>query len=263
MAKLIELFDKIRERRNIILIFILIIILISCSCIGIYFKNQNSKMVEIESKQDEKLITKNNDKDVKSDEKKDDKLKLRVEVKGEVIKPGVYTLDDGKRVIDLINKADGLTRSADTSFINLSKKLVDEMVVIVYSKQEVIDFKRNSKINKESNEICKQEVVIYNKACIDNDALLGESSSTKASTKTNKQESSVNNKNEENKDKKISINNATLEELMTLPSIGEAKAKKIIEYRTKEGKFETIEDIMKVSGIGEALFNKIKDNIAL
>ena len=62
---------------------------------------------------------------------------------------------------------------------------------------------------------------------------------------------------------KISINKASKEELMHLSGIGEAKANKIIEYRTQNGLFTTIEDIKKVSGIGEAIFAKIKDYITV
>lgn len=60
----------------------------------------------------------------------------------------------------------------------------------------------------------------------------------------------------------ININIASIEELMTLSGIGEAKAMAIIEYRQKNY-FNTIEDIMKVSGISESLFNKIKDDITV
>jgi competence protein ComEA len=60
---------------------------------------------------------------------------------------------------------------------------------------------------------------------------------------------------------KININKATVEELTSLSGIGEAKALAIIEYRETNGAFREIADIMKVSGIGEALYNKIKDDI--
>ena len=62
-------------------------------------------------------------------------------------------------------------------------------------------------------------------------------------------------------DKKININTATKEELMNLPGIGESKANNIIEYRNKNGNYNSIEDLLKVSGIGENLFAEIKENI--
>lgn len=60
---------------------------------------------------------------------------------------------------------------------------------------------------------------------------------------------------------KININKASAEELTSLSGIGEAKALAIIEYRETNGAFRETADIMKVSGIGEALYNKIKDDI--
>lgn len=59
----------------------------------------------------------------------------------------------------------------------------------------------------------------------------------------------------------VNINKASVEELMTLPGIGEAKAKAIVSYRESNGNFKTIEDIMNVSGIKEGAFSKIKDMI--
>lgn len=59
----------------------------------------------------------------------------------------------------------------------------------------------------------------------------------------------------------INLNTATAEQLTSLPGIGEAKASNILEYRKKVGKFTAIEEIMNVSGIGEAMFEKIKDKI--
>ena len=62
--------------------------------------------------------------------------------------------------------------------------------------------------------------------------------------------------------KLININQASIEDLKTLNGIGESKAKSIIEYR-EQNTFTSIEDIMKVSGISESVFNKIKDDITV
>lgn len=61
---------------------------------------------------------------------------------------------------------------------------------------------------------------------------------------------------------KISINSATQEELQTLSGIGPSIASRIIEYR-KNNTFQTLEQIKEVKGIGDGLFNKIKDAICL
>lgn len=65
----------------------------------------------------------------------------------------------------------------------------------------------------------------------------------------------------EEEDTKVDLNTATQEELQTIPSIGPSKATQIISYRESNGPFKTIEDIMKISGIKEGVFNKIKDSI--
>lgn len=135
-------------------------------------------------------------------------------------------------------KAGGLTENADTSVINLSKKVQDEMVIIIYSRDEVSRFREVKEIEKQVNDKCNQkdENSLINNACLE--------SST-------------------NTPSKISINTATLEELMNLPGIGESKAKDIINYRETNGPFTSIEDLLKIKGIGESILAKIKENITL
>ena len=60
---------------------------------------------------------------------------------------------------------------------------------------------------------------------------------------------------------KINLNSATAEQLQSLPGVGPATAKSIIEYRTKTGKFNRIEEIINVKGIGEKKFQKMKDRL--
>lgn len=63
--------------------------------------------------------------------------------------------------------------------------------------------------------------------------------------------------------KLININTAEIAELVKLPRIGEKTAQRIIEYRTKNGKFKKTEDLMKVKGIGEKTFQKFADKITV
>ena len=65
------------------------------------------------------------------------------------------------------------------------------------------------------------------------------------------------------KDNKISINTASVNELITINGIGKAKAEEIVSYRNKNGLFKDIKDITKVSGIGNATYEKIKDYIKI
>jgi competence protein ComEA len=62
---------------------------------------------------------------------------------------------------------------------------------------------------------------------------------------------------------KVNLNTATIEQLQTLPGIGPAMAKRVIEYRTKVGKFNKIEELINVKGIGEKRFQKIKDRLSV
>lgn len=73
----------------------------------------------------------------------------------------------------------------------------------------------------------------------------------------------VKRKDSENIEGLININTATVKELMTLNGIGEAKASAIITYRTQNGLFNSIEEIMNVQGITESIYLKIKDSITV
>jgi comEA protein len=62
---------------------------------------------------------------------------------------------------------------------------------------------------------------------------------------------------------KVNLNTATAEQLQNLPGIGPATAKSIIDYRSKVGKFNKIEEIINVRGIGEKKFQVIKDRLTV
>lgn len=215
--------------------FAIIIIGIFALIVGFYYENSTVTTNEVKKM----AVTKLSEKEEKEDDKTQGKT-VYVDVKGAVNTPGVYEMDSEKRVIDAINLAGGLTDNANTINLNLSKKLTDEMYIVVYNQKQIDEYK-NSDTNNVS---CAAKECVCpdstNNACISNNK------------NTTKESNS-----------KISINNASKEELMMLSGIGEAKALAIITYRENNNGFENIEEILNVSGIGNALYEKIKDNITL
>ena len=73
---------------------------------------------------------------IKENNQSNEKKYYYVDIKGEVKDPGVYKLKEGSRVIDAINASGGLKENANTYSVNLSKKITDEMVIIVPSNSE-------------------------------------------------------------------------------------------------------------------------------
>ncbi len=192
------------------------------------YKNKTENVInsDLIEKNDEKLI----DENINYDKK--------INIKGAVVNPGVYNFIEGERVIDAINKSGGLLENADTSVINLSKNLFDEMVIVIYTVDEVNEMRGNNILIQYVEKDCNCPT-LSNDACLSSDSV------------------------KEGDSSKISINNATVEELTKLSGIGESKAKSIVEYRNEHGLFSSIDEILNVSGIGEALFEKIKDNITI
>ena len=238
------------EKYKILIIFIIIIIIFLIICLVLSLNRKSSVKIEKLDTESIKLESKENEKDYNIDT-------IKVDIKGLVENPGVYQVDDDSRVIDVINIAGGLKEGANTEYINLSKKVIDEMIIVIYSNNDVEKFKQTDKkvIYIEYECICPDNI---NDACITNKDTVN----TNGVKDINNSEN--NNKDDSNSDEiMVSINKGTLDELTKLTGIGESKAKAIIEYREKNGEFKNLEDIMNVSGIGEAAYSKIKDNIKL
>ncbi len=199
------------------------------------FRKDIFKSRKKDKKEETEVVIKKKEKQTSSE------IYFKVDIKGQVNNPGIYSLKEGSRVIDVIEASGGLTENANTTVINLSKKIEDEMVIIIYSNEEVNNFAKTKEVEKQVIENCikKDENSLQNDACIN---------------QSNEQSNTDNNL--------ININTATQEELMTLSGIGESKAKDIITYRS-ENAFTSIEDIKNVPGIGESLFAKIKENITV
>ena len=161
---------------------------------------------------------------------KDDKNKeIIVHITGAVKKNGIVKLKDGARIYDAIEMAGGSTDDADLSKINLAYVLEDGQKVYI------------PKIGEINQENAEEEYITFEYE---------------------------NNKNiiqDYNKggNEKVNINTANQTELETLPGIGTATAEKIIDYRNKNGKFSSIEDIQNVKGIGNAKYENIKESICV
>lgn len=220
------IFDYLKKN---ILTFIVIILSVLNLIIGLNFKKLDNTSNDIEKtlSNSEELIS-NTLEEPKVTEAKET---IRVDVKGMVKKAGVYELAKDSIVNDAIKKAGGLTSKADTTNVNLSKSLTNEMVIYIPKKEEVTKSTVNDALVDKSNSVGFED-----------------SPSSNETTNTTT---------------KVNINTATLKDLITLNGIGESKAQAILEYRTKNGNFKTLEDLKKVSGIGEAAYEKIKDNICI
>ena len=166
--------------------------------------------------------------------------KYYVDIKGYVKKPGVYKVNKDAIVNDCLNLAGGLLKNADTTTINLSKPVSAAMVIYVPKKNEVVK-STTDKTTTATTEIPNNAAIPDNNPDSSNDS----NSSNEVPTL------------------KINLNTATKEELTKLSGIGEAKAQDIIDYRNTSGPFKSIDEIKNISGIGDALFAKIKDNITI
>lgn len=256
------------HKKQIMLIIVLILVSI-VTCISFIkiekrFKNKNDKEIVAS------LVEKRVDETPELEEPKgqEEVKTIKVDVKGFVVNEGVYSLEKGARVIDAILASGGLKEGAYTRYLNLSKKLSDEDVIIVNNFEEV------EKMKEKPTEANIEEIYCEttNKACLIEEKIItstpleeNKKSSEKLEETTTKPKE--NNSDTKDKDTKeelnplVNINTASKDELMTLSGIGESKAEKIIEYRSIHGEFKTIDEIKNVSGIGDSVYDKIKEFI--
>lgn len=146
-----------------------------------------------------------------------------VDIKGEVLRPGVYEFSCESRIQEVIKKVGGFTEEADETKINLAQKITDQMQIIVpnlHSKQEGGVTEGNSEKGNSSN-----------------------------TTPSHSKQGTVN------------INTATLEELQTIKGIGKKKAEAILQYRKEHGSFRTKEDLLQVKGIGKKALEAIESQV--
>lgn len=156
---------------------------------------------------------------------------ISVYICGEVRNPGIYEAPQGAMLNDIIEDAGGLTENASVNNINLVYQITENMSIYIPSEDEI-------KNGFTGGDIIRQDgVYVWGNSS-------GGSSEPGGSTLM------------------VNINTAALDELKSLPGIGEVTAQAIIDYRNTTP-FSAIEDIKNVTGIGDSKFNRIKDYICV
>ncbi|MCK1214330.1 helix-hairpin-helix domain-containing protein [Streptococcus uberis] len=210
-----------KEKKLGILLAIVSLVLIIC--LTFFFKiKEEDKKVTLPSQMNltENLsTTAQNDRE---EEKTNPEMEtIMVDIKGAVVKEGIYQLQRNSRVTDAIQIAGGLREDADPNAINLAQKLSDEAILYVARKGE-------------------------NKSIIDCQG---------------QQSSSIEQGGQ--RDQKVNINKATIEDLRKIPGIGEKRAQEILDARDSKGGFKSIDDLLTISGIGQKTLEKIKNDIII
>ncbi|MFQ9258136.1 MAG: helix-hairpin-helix domain-containing protein [Gallintestinimicrobium sp.] len=172
-----------------------------------------------------------------SDASSEEAKTLVVHICGAVSAPGVYELPAGSRIIDAVEAGGGFLPEADEACCNLAEEIVDGCQIYIMTKSEsCADGQTEKKAGIQTSPDSDMQTTDRNVRSNSAPAL----------------ENGL-----------VNLNTADVAALMTLPGIGESRAKAIISYREQHGAFAQIEDIMKISGIKQAAFSKIKDKITV
>lgn len=160
---------------------------------------------------------------------------VRVQVSGAVLEPGIYDVPANCRVEEAISAAGGMTENADSERVNLVRKVRDGMQIRVPVKNAA----RTSRTQRKSAQAKSGLGASTTK----------KSSSTRAGTEKNNSAVQI-----------VRINSASAGELQQLPGIGPALAQRIVETRNS-GRFSSVEDLLRVPGIGKAKLAKLRDYV--
>lgn len=211
-----------------------------------------------------------------------------VDIKGAVLSPGVYMLEAGSRIFQALALAGGVLSQADTSAINLSQTVFDEMVIYVpeiavsapvtTEPVSLICVQIRGEVNEprlyylESGSTLADLINLAGGLCADADIsgldfsqVLCSGYSVVIPKYDPEADTGITDPGASETDTSglVNINEADLDELMTLHGIGMVLGQRIIDYRAEYGDFSAIEDIMYVSGIKESIYEDIKDFITV
>lgn len=223
-----EFIKKLNNTQKIILIILIALI---CGIIAYAVMSNNSEYEEqdiLEQNTIENKIENNIENKIENNIE-NEKRKIVIHITGQVKNPGLVYLDEGARIADAIKEAGGSTKDAALDKVNLAYVLEDGQKIYIPNKNEKIS--EIQYIITDSGENVLKDT--------------GKESNVKGGIK------------------KVNINSANQEELETLPGVGPALAVRIIEYRNSNGKFEKVEDVQNVKGIGDSKFTNIKEYICI
>lgn len=204
---------------------IIVIAIAGIVVIGIMYFIYNKNQVKEDINIENEILVNN----VSTNENNTNDDMVIIHITGSVKNPGIVKLKEESRIEDAIEAAGGLTENADITKVNLAYVVEDGTKI---------------KIPSASEEDIGDEDIIDSKS---GDNIIIEENAVPSNNST----------------QTININKATEKEFETLPGIGPSLASKIIEYRNQNGKFESIEDIKNVNGIGDNKYEKIKDLITV
>lgn len=168
----------------------------------------------------------------KTDKDSNQNDEIAVYISGEVKNPQVVKMKIGERLVDAVEKCGGMTKDADLNAINLALLLKDEAHYIIPKIGDTSIVSQQNYVNQSSTD----------------DKSINSISSVDTS---NSSKSTIN------------INTADKTALMSLPSIGEKTAQKIIDYRENNGKFQTKEELKNVTGIGDKKYSQLEEFITV
>lgn len=179
---------------------------------------------------------------------------IYVHVCGAVAHPGVYELKAGSRVYEAVGQAGGFSESADQNYVNQAQALEDGVMLVIPTKEEAAEA-RERKPAADAGQVqdsAAEKLGIVQGGTAERLGIVGGASQDEQGGDSAAAS-----------DGRININTASEAQLCEIPGVGATRAVAIVSYRETHGAFEKPEDIMKVSGIKEGMYEKIKDSISV
>lgn len=185
---------------------------------------------------------------------------IAVGIQGAVQKPGLYWLEEGTRLQELIDKAGGPLDNAELRYINIAALLMDGTTVVIPEKQKV-EF-NGQRLSARGSSQPKPSILSTGNAYTANAGNINTTQTAPALPISIPVSARKENSIVTNGGGLIDINHASQKELETLPGIGPVLAQSIISYRENQP-FQSIDELLQVSGIGPKRFEKIRDLVTV